>query len=171
MPATCSQRVADGAPTTAAYTDCTISAPWWSSYASCPITPIHTERYTGAMLGNQAALATIPWLKLENESGAAIGHLFYGNRPLPVDATFPDGMMAKVLWQTTPPVNNFEMTATSLTDPTLAPVALEDINRADAHDWATYLRIPQPGCWRLDVGGTTDAGAELTWSAVVIVVE
>ena len=158
-----------GTPTDS-YTNCTISPQWWTSYSSCPITPVHTERYTGKVYPNEQALYEIPWLKLASPSGTAIAHLFSGNRPLPVNATFSDGSMAKVLWQTTPRVLNFHMTATSLSESAEPPAPITDFNSAGV-DWASYVNIPKPGCWRVDVGGTTEAGDQITWSAVFIVVE
>ena len=168
--ATCSERLPGGTPTAESYSDCTISPPWWTSYLSCPVTPIHTERYTGKVYPNELALYNIPWLQMDVPGLTVIAHLFYGNRPLHTDGEFPGGDYAKVLWQATPRILNLTLTATSLSNPTLAPIPITIISSAGV-DWATYLVIPTPGCWRVDVGGKTEAGAQVSASAVFVVVE
>jgi hypothetical protein len=155
--------------------NCTLSPPWWDSYSSCRITPIHADVWT-ATSDADAGLALIPWVAPEATGAKIVGHQFYGNRPLHTDATFPDGSMAKVLWQFDPAVLGLTLIAHDLGDRSKAPVEIHDVGAANttsglSTDWPSYVRIPTPGCWRVDLDATTATGQAVHASVTYIVVD
>lgn len=152
--------------------DCTFSNPWWQSWSDCPITPVHGERWLpdGADWG---LLSDLPWVQA---GPGIVGHLFYGNRPLPVGGKFPDGSATKVLWHFTDMVEGLRMTATNLGAKQQAPIDITSstgpANSAPfSTEWPSYVVIPQAGCWRVDLSAKDEDGHPVKGSVTFIVVK
>jgi len=162
-----------GAVNMADQPDCTLSEPWWNSWTSCGITPVHSEPWVMTYPGDQG-LQNVPWIKLDSTGASAFAHLFYGNRPLHVGGEFPDGVNAKVLWQVDRIVTDLTLTATKIGDRAQTPVSIPTYATnvaSNASQWPSNLSIPTPGCWRVDLDARTTSGGAVKASAVFIVVE
>jgi len=155
--------------------NCTLSEPWWKAWSSCPITPVHSDVWKPPSAADQG-LATIPWVSPESTGASVVGHQYYGDRPLHTGGAFPDGGMAKVLWQFDPPVTGLTLTAHDLSDASKGPVMIGDVGAAStatdyATDWPAYMSIPTTVCWRVDLDAKTLKGEAVHASVVYIVVE
>jgi len=153
---------------------CTQSDPWWTSWSSCEITPVHSEPYPDSTGGN-AIFAILPWVQAENANAVIVGHQWYGNRPLHVGGKFPaESMNAKVLWQFAEPVRDLTITGTDLSDASATPVSIVTgpANTSPAStQWPSLLSIPVSGCWRVDLAATDVDGNPVTGSVTYIVVD
>lgn len=130
--------------------ECSSSAPWWDSWSDCAMTPVHNEPWIG-----EAGLNGLPWIPIAMgpEPLQATAHLFFGNRPLPIGDTFPNGgERTKVLWTFDHDVRNFSVTATNRNDASFKDVIAADTGPADTNtdssrSWPSYVFVPAAGCW------------------------
>ena len=150
---------------------CTVSSPWWTAWATCAMTPIHSELWPAASPAD-AGLSRVPWIEAEPPSAGIVGHLFYGNRPLHVGGEFPDQSRAKVLWEFDAPVRGLSIRATELGAES-SPVALmeEMVDSTLATHWPSFLDIPTPGCWQVALSATDEGGDEVTGGVTFIVID
>jgi hypothetical protein len=147
---------------------------WWSSWSGCVATPIHTEirKASNAM---DKGLEHIPWIQPSATGAGVVGHLFYGNRPVHTGGKFPDGEIAKVLWQTDQPVRDLTLAAKLIETSAQPPVILDAggvyTGSAYATQFPSNISVPILGCWEVDLDATTQSGEHLHATAVLIVVE
>ena len=152
---------------------CGLSDGWWTSWADCAITPVHNEPWMEK--GHGAGLAGIPWIPIPMGMVGATAHLFFGNRPLPVGDTFPDGSAyTKVLWTFSEPVRDFGVTAMNAGRPD-SPVDVVETGPANtssdsSNEWPSYLAVPDAGCWTFTLTATTRAGEVVTGTFTYVAV-
>jgi hypothetical protein len=122
---------------------------WWSSWSSCAVTPIRTEAWK-ASNATDMGLEHIPWIQPSATGAGVVGHLFYGNRPVHANGKFPDGEIAKVLWQTDQPVRDLTLAANVVGNPAQPPVILDAggvyTGSAYATQFPSTFSVPLPGC-------------------------
>jgi hypothetical protein len=149
---------------------CTDSVPWWTAWYSCPITPIHGERWQGTQAGDEG-LEVIPWVRAEPVSAGLVGHLFFGSRPLHTGGRFHDGGNAKVLWQSDRPLSAMRITAVDLAGGG-QPVTIVDAPASTGEtQWPSLVDIPSAGCWRVDLRARDPDGREIVGSVTFIVID
>lgn len=132
---------------------------WWTSWATCAITPVRTGNPPE---GNGGRPTAIPWLLVEpiNATRNVLTiSLFSGNRPLPVGGTFSNGDNAKWLWQFNLSVSSLHVTAVNEGGTQVLLTQLGPVNTADSStDWNSLIDLPEPGCWMFSVEATATTG-------------
>lgn len=161
-----------GADSPVAPESCSQSPPWWESWSDCAMTPVHGERWPLAP-PSPNALTVIPWIQVEPATLGMTGHLFFGNRPLPVGGTFANGDNAKVLWITARPISRLTITADNPDDPAADPVPVHDAGGTGtaSTQWPSVISLPSAGCWRLRLELTSLDGRQDIGNVTYIVVE
>jgi hypothetical protein len=149
---------------------CTYSVPWWTAWYSCPITPIHGERWTATRAGDRG-LEVIPWVRAEPASAGLVEHLFFGSRPLHTGGRFPDGGNAKVLWQSDRPLSAMKITATTIDGADQTVGIVDSPESAVDTQWPSLVDLPSAGCWRVDLRAYDRDGREVTGIVTFIAID
>lgn len=149
---------------------CTSSVPWWTSWYSCPITPVHGERWTATRAGDKG-LEAIPWVQAEPASSGLVGHLFFGSRPVHTGGRFPDGANAKVLWQSDRPLSGMHITATNIDGWGPAVTVVDAPEPTGYTQWPSSVDIPTAGCWRVDLRARAADGSDVAGSVTFVVID
>ncbi len=135
--------------------------------ASCPITPIYTNPYSGP--GGGRVPAALPWVQAEPASSGITGHLFYAidsqHYFLHTGGQFPDGAADKILWLIENPqaANQLEVKGVALSNPQQTfdetfPAAVSPPN-----NYPSIIDAPTAGCWQLTLTSGAVTGTLIVW--------
>ena len=152
--------------------ECTMSAPWWTAWATCDITSIQSQRWEASAAGDEG-LERLPWVIASPEESGIIGHLFMGSRPLPVNADYPDGSNAKVLWRFTEAVTDFRMTAVNTWDEQGERITIVEAGPENgaSPQWPSYVSVPSAGCWEVQISGVNGDGDPIEGTITLIAID
>jgi hypothetical protein len=146
------------------------SAGWWTAWANCPITPVRNLGWEASRADD--LLARLPWIEAAPDR-QIVGHLFYGNRPLPLGGTFPDGMNAKLLWEFARPIAAVSITATRLDPPeqSVTIIGARSDHPVGETQVPSLMAMPGGGCWRVEIRAEDRDGNAVSGAASFVVID
>ncbi len=139
----------------------TVQAP-----AGCPITPIHTEPYSGP--GSGSAPVGIPWAQADPASSGITAFLFYASSDGPFLHTggqFPNGTNDKILWviENSQAANVVDISGKALTNPQEAFDQTFPVADSPADNYPSIIDVPAPGCWQATITSGSVTGTMTVW--------
>ncbi|HEY7350180.1 MAG TPA: hypothetical protein VH599_17815 [Ktedonobacterales bacterium] len=135
--------------------------------AGCPITPIHTEPYSGPGSGSDPK--GLPWVQAEPASSGITAFLFYAIDPqhyfLHAGGRFPNGPNDKILWVIESPqaTNEVEIKGTMLSHghETFDQTFSEAVSPLG--NYPSIIDVSTPGCWQFTITSGPVTGTMIVW--------
>lgn len=139
----------------------TVEAP-----AGCPITPIHTEPYSGPGSGSDPV--GIPWTQAAPASSGITAFLFYASSDGPFLHTggqFPNGTNDKILWVIENPqaTDTVDISGKALSNPSETFDQTFPVADSPADNYPSIIEIPAPGCWQVTITSGPVTGTMTVW--------
>jgi hypothetical protein len=139
----------------------TVQAP-----AGCPITPIHTEPYSGPGSGSDPV--GVPWVQAQPASSGITAFLFYAASDGPFLHTgghFPNGTNDKILWVIENPqaASDVEISGKALSNPRETFAQTFPVAASPTDNYPSIIDVPAPGCWQFTITSGPVTGTMTAW--------